>query len=165
MKNLLVKGAAILLLSGCSTIATGTSQGFTVITPHTEGATCDLTDSKGHKYFIKNTPGSATVTKGDGPMVVTCRKSGYKTETITVEEGFAGATLGNLLVGGGIGIVVDAVSGAAQEYPSNVTVWLRPNRFSSESQRLEWEAEKAQYDAKIAAEEAAKSAPPTNRRR
>ncbi|MFP6869957.1 MAG: hypothetical protein VCE91_11535 [Nitrospinota bacterium] len=33
------------------------------------------------------------------------------------DETFSGATLENILLRGGIGIIVDTISGAAQEYP------------------------------------------------
>jgi len=144
---------------------TGTSQGLTVITPHAESARCDLVDSKANQYYIKDTPGSATVTKGDGPLVITCKKSGYKTETVTVEESFSGVTLTNLFLLPVVGIVVDAASGAAQEYPSTVEVWMQPSSFKSAADRTEWEAKKAAHDAKLKAAKEVKSAVPNNRRR
>ena len=139
--------AMALALPACSTVTTGTSQPFTVNTAELEGAKCDLVDSKGTRWTITSTPDTREITKGDGPLTVTCSKSGYKTASVTVEEYFAGATLGNVLLGGGVGLIVDAASGAAQEYPDEVTVWLEPKTFSSASAKEAWFAKKEAYEA------------------
>ena len=142
-------------LGACSTITTGTSQPFTVNTAELEGAKCDLVDSKGTRWTITSTPDTREITKGDGPLQVTCSKPGYKTASVTVEESFAGATLGNVILGGGIGLVVDAASGAAQEYPDEVTLWLEPNTFPSAAAKDAWMAKR---DAYVAVQTAKKEA-------
>lgn len=145
MKKILL-AASLVTLGACSTVTTGTSQPFTVNTAEVNGATCDLVDSKGARWTVTNTPETREITKGDGPLTVTCSKAGYKTASVTVEEYFAGATLGNVILGGGIGLVVDAASGAAQEYPDEVTLWLEPNTFSSASAKGAWFAKKDAYE-------------------
>lgn len=151
MKKSILKCASLvawgLSMSACSTITTGTTQDFGVNTPHADGASCDLKDSKGAMWSIPSTPGEVVVSKGDGPMTVTCRKDGYIESSIIVNEGFAGMTLGNVILGGGVGIVVDAVSGAAQEYPDTVYVWLEPVSWGSDEAKAEWEKSKAAFEA------------------
>ena len=123
MKNLMkisTLSVAVITLGACSTITTGTTQPFEVVTEKATGAKCELIDSKGARWVIPDTPGTVEITKGDGPLDVTCSKSGFKSATVRVEEGFAGATLGNVILGGGIGLVVDAATGAAQGYPYTV---------------------------------------------
>lgn len=136
-------------LGACSTITTGTTQNVTVETPHAAGAKCSLTDSKGATWRVDETPQSVMVTKGDGPMNVKCEKSGFKSEKIVVQEGFAGATLGNIILGGGVGIIVDAASGAAQKYPEKISVWMEPNNFSSTEAKQKWVEEKAAYEESL----------------
>ena len=80
-------------------------------------------------------------------MEVTCRKQGYHSETVMVQEQFAAMALGNVILGGGIGLVVDAASGAAQEYPDKVEVWIKPVEWQSEAQQAQWMEAKAAYDA------------------
>ena len=139
--------------SGCATITTGTTQSVSVITEKgVTGAKCELTDSLARRWFIADSPGTVEVRKGDGPMRVVCEKEGYETADISVEEVVAGATLGNVILGGGIGLVVDSLSGAAQRYPEEIVLWMRPEEWESEEQRLEWEEAKRQYEAKLAAE-------------
>ncbi len=64
-------------------------------------------------------------------MTVTCKKEGYLDVTISVEEVIADATFGNILIGGGIGIIIDAVLEAAQRYPNQIIVWMEPEEWKS----------------------------------
>jgi len=64
-------------------------------------------------------------------MTVTCKKEGYLDVIISVEEVIADATFGNILIGGGIGIIIDAVLGAAQRYPDQIIVWMEPEEWKS----------------------------------
>lgn len=145
-----------LLASGCATVTTGTSQSVTLDTPMVEGAKCELTDKKGGKWYVMETPGTVQVRKGDGPMTVICRKDGYHTTTRVVAEDLHGATLGNIILGGGIGIFVDAMSGAAQQYPDQIVVWMEPISWESEAQRTEWESKKAAWEKEEAEKEEAR---------
>lgn len=157
MKNTqtLFVGVACIGLFACSTITTGTTQPFTVKTAKVEGAKCEMVDSKQARWVVSDTPATVEITKGDGPLTVTCSKSGYKTTEVVVKEYFAGATLGNVILGGGVGVIVDAASGAAQEYPDEITVWMEPKTWPSKSAKEEWMAEKAAYEAEIAKKEEA----------
>ena len=148
--------AAVLSLTACATVVSGTQQSLFVDTPHVEGAQCQLKDSKAGAWYLPSTPGTVTVQKGNGPMNIVCKKGGYATGVLSVDEAVAGATFGNILLGGGIGIFVDAASGAAQKYPDQVVVWMKPQHFASAAARKDWEADKAAYEKKVAAEVAAK---------
>jgi hypothetical protein len=148
--------AAALSLTACATIVSGTQQSLFVDTPHVEGAQCQLKDSKAGAWYLPSTPGTVTVLKGNGPMSIVCKKGGYETGVVSVDEDVSGATFGNILLGGGIGIFVDAASGAAQKYPDQVVVWMKPQHFASAAARKAWESDKADYAKKIAAELAAK---------
>ena len=78
-------------------------------------------------------------------MVITCTKPGYKSTTVSIEEDIAGATFGNIILGGGIGIIFDASSGAAQRYPDKVVIWMEPEEWPDEYSRLQWEEERRAY--------------------
>jgi hypothetical protein len=58
---------------------------------------------------------------------VTCSKDGYQTATVAQSPDFQGTTFANILLGGGIGAVADAASGANYEYPKQVVLNLAPN--------------------------------------
>jgi len=145
---------AAISISACSTVTTGTTQTVTLDTPMAEGAKCVLTDVEKRTWHAPSTPASLVVEKGDGPMTVICTKLGYHKTTLVVEEEFAGATLGNILLGGGIGIIVDAASGAAQLYPDSIKVFMRPHQFASANAEAQWNAAKTAWDE---AEKARKS--------
>jgi hypothetical protein len=155
--------AAALILSSCASIVSGTQQSVFIDTPHVNGAECKLTDSKNGSWYLPSTPGSTSVLKGNGPLNVVCSKSGYETASVSVEETVAGATFGNIILGGGIGIFVDAATGAAQVYPDKVIVWMKPKHFASSAEKKSWENAKAEYERKIQAEiEAQKKAQQQN---
>lgn len=141
---------SVLVMTGCATVVSGTQQSVFIETPHVDGAECKLQDSKHGSWYLPATPGAVTVLKGNGPMNVTCKKSGYQTSTVSADDEFAGATLGNIILGGGIGVFVDAASGAAQKYPDKIIVWMKPLKWTSAKQREEWEAAKAAYEKELA---------------
>ena len=158
MKRILFGGILCVLgvVSGCATITTGTSQSVTVVTEKdVSGASCELADRKGGKWYVNATPGTVSVRKGDGPMSIVCNKEGFKTASIMVEESVSGATLGNVLIGGGIGIFIDAMSGSAQRYPDEIIVWMKPENWLSEEEKVAWEEAKQAYEEKLATEKEA----------
>jgi hypothetical protein len=138
-------------ISSCATITTGTTQTITVTTEKdVHDAHCELTDKKGGQWHVPSTPGTASVRKGDGPMSVVCKKEGYKPAVLSVDETIVGATFGNIILGGGIGILVDAASGAAQQYPDNVIMWMEPEEWSSVEEKLAWQKDKAAFEESVA---------------
>lgn len=143
MKCLLFAIIAI-ILSGCATITTGTTQSILVDTFNAHGANCKGVDSKGREYYWPNTPSSTTVQKGDAPMVLTCEKPGFKKTVHTVDETLVGATFGNIILGGGVGILVDAVSGAAQKYPNIVKFPMEPDESAPQEVKTTYQNIKAE---------------------
>ncbi|MBT3372701.1 MAG: hypothetical protein HOA08_22425 [Rhodospirillaceae bacterium] len=156
MARLLLIGL-MFLFSGCATVVSGTTQTVFVETPKVNGASCKLNDSKAGVWYLPSTPGSATVRKGDGPMNIVCDKNGYETATTSVDETLVGATLGNIILGGGIGIFIDAASGAAQQYPDKIVVWMRPRKWPSAKEEEAWHRDKKAYEDEVLAKAKAAS--------
>jgi hypothetical protein len=109
-------------LSGCATIVDGSTQSVSVSTMPVEGAACTLTNSEG-KWFLTS-PGSVTVHKTKNDLAVSCTKDGYQVGNQVAVSKFGGATFGNIVLGGGVGAIVDAASGANYYYDSPITVPL-----------------------------------------
>jgi hypothetical protein len=109
---LALAGAA---LSGCATVVNGTTQSISVSTANVAGANCTLTNSEG-TWFV-TTPGSVVVHKTKTDIQATCKKDGYQDASTTIAAKFGAMTVGNVIAGGVIGIVVDAASGANYSYP------------------------------------------------
>jgi hypothetical protein len=111
-------------LSGCASIVEGTTQSVAVTTPPVDGARCTLTNSEGTWYLT--TPGNATVHKTKNALNVACSKSGYQDASTVISPHFNGATAGNILAGGVIGIGIDAATGANFNYPETISVAMTP---------------------------------------
>ena len=117
-------GLSVLALSGCATLIEGSSQSIAVTTPPTDGAKCVLTSTEG-TYFV-TTPGNVQVHKTKNDIQAECDHDGFAHASQTIAPHFNGATLGNVIAGGGIGIVVDAASGADFNYPDSVAITMNP---------------------------------------
>lgn len=115
----------LLFLGACSSVTKGTTQEVFVETQDVKEAKCTLKNTKG-EWIVASTPGYATVGRGGGALNVHCEKEKFEPATKLVSQGFEAMTLGNVLIGGLIGIAVDAASGAAFNYPDNISVLMRP---------------------------------------
>jgi hypothetical protein len=107
--------AAGVALSGCASIIKGTTQQIAITTPPTDGATCVLSSKEGSWTVVS--PGVAKVSKSKQDIQIRCTKVGWKDATSTIPSDFEGWTLGNIILGGLIGVGVDATTGAINEYP------------------------------------------------
>ncbi len=110
------------LLTGCATIVEGTKQHVWITTIPSK-STCTLKNEKG-EWELKQTPGTATVTRSSHYLLVTCRKKGYKPTSKKLSPKFNGGMIGNAVFGGIIGAGVDAADGATYSYPSVVKIRL-----------------------------------------
>jgi len=117
--------AAAAMLGGCSTIISGTSQKITVNTDPT-GADCALSRDGLIIGRVNPTPGQTEVSTNRSAITVTCKKEGYQDGSNIDAAGFDPAVLGNILIGGVVGVVVDAASGGASKYDSVVNITLQP---------------------------------------
>ena len=83
------------------------------------GATCTLINEKGMWYV--STPGTAYIQKSTTDMAVTCVKDEAK-GTQTFSSSSNAGVWGNILLGGPIGLAVDAGTGAGFDYPNAFNV-------------------------------------------
>lgn len=114
-------------LIGCASVTGTTGQSVSVETlsksgVNVSGASCELINSKG-KYFV-NTPGTVPIRRSNDDMSVVCRKDGIEPGLATVVSETKGMMFGNILLGGGIGAIVDHNTGAAYEYPTLIQVMM-----------------------------------------
>lgn len=113
-----------LALMGCSTIIEGSSQTIT-LNSNPSGARCTL-ERNGLAIGNVETPGGIVVEKTKDNITVVCSKDGYQTSTHILKSGVAGATFGNIILGGGIGWAIDSASGSDNKYDDVVNVTLTP---------------------------------------
>lgn len=127
-----MKFASIFLLAflatGCSTITGGgTTQSVSVQTFSADGkeldtARCDMSNDEG-TWFV-TTPGSTVVRRSNKDMQVICRKPGVDVGSANVVSRTKGNMFGNILLGGGIGAIIDHNNGSAYEYPALIKVFM-----------------------------------------
>ena len=113
-----------LALSGCATITQGASQ-TVLFDTNPSGAVCSITREGNMLYDGVTTPESLHIEKDKDDLVITCEKEGYEKTVVHANSNFEGWTAGNILFGGIVGLGIDAATGAANEYPSQVVVNLK----------------------------------------
>ena len=117
-----------ILTTGCSTISgSGTSQSVSFQTLAADGqdvqsANCEMTNDEG-TWFV-TTPGSSVVHRSNKDLKVICKKVGMDIGTANVVSRTTGNMFGNILLGGGIGAIVDHNNGSAYEYPGLVKIFM-----------------------------------------
>lgn len=114
-----ISAVALAALAGCATIVKGTTQLVSVATPGVPGATCTLSNAAiGTKTLV--TPAQITLDKSSENIAVTCRKECYQDAVGVIASATEVMTAGNILVGGVVGLGVDAATGAMNKYtPEN----------------------------------------------
>ena len=114
-----------LLASGCSSIIEGTTQEVFINT-NPAGAACDFLRKGQRIGRVDPTPGAATIKKTKHDIVIECMLAGYQKATYHNKSDVAGATFGNIVLGGGVGWAVDSAAGADNKYTSPVNITLVP---------------------------------------
>jgi hypothetical protein len=134
MFNFNIQSKALVILAcsslfvGCSTITgSGSTQSLSVQTftldgKDVDGAKCEMTNDEG-TWFV-TTPGSTIVQRSNKDLQVVCKKTGIDVGTANVVSKTKGNMFGNILLGGGIGAIVDHNNGSAYDYPSLIKIYM-----------------------------------------
>lgn len=118
--------AIAILLAGCASITKGTTQSLTIDTPAHPGATCSLTSPEiGTQSVV--TPGQIKLDKSKHNIAVSCTK-GCLAGTATITSNTESMAIGNVLLGGVIGVGVDSATGALNKYSDPTHVQLHPQQ-------------------------------------
>lgn len=123
--KLTVVSSVLLSLGACASVTRGTKDAWQ-ISSDPSGAKVETSNG----FFCAATPCAIKMSR-KSEFVATITKPGYKTATVTVthQTATSGAVgmAGNVLVGGLIGIGVDAMTGATQDLvPNPAHVTLEP---------------------------------------
>jgi hypothetical protein len=115
-------------LAGCAFLTESTDQNVLVQTvlDHREiaGVGCVLYNDMG-KWFV-TTPARVTLRKSAGPLRIDCEKTGKGWAYEKVDSRADANIWGNLVLTAGVGLYVDRNTGAGYDYPSILTVVMRP---------------------------------------
>ncbi|WP_076864955.1 PEGA domain-containing protein [Bradyrhizobium mercantei] len=126
MKSI-IAAALCVALGGCASVTRGTTETISIAsTP--AGATADIAGLEAPTACV--TP-CAIQAKRNADIVVTISKEGYQSQIIPLTKDISGSGgagfAGNLLLGGVVGMGVDAATGAALDHkPNPVIVTLQP---------------------------------------
>jgi hypothetical protein len=123
-----------LVVAGCATAIHGSSQNVTVIT-EPPGATCVFRRDGQVIGVVNPTPGTLSVTKSHVGIEVACTKQGHAAAQGSIGAKFLPTTLGNVLLGGLVGVAIDATSGANNEYEPDIRITLAPLHFATVAER------------------------------
>jgi hypothetical protein len=117
--------AIALLLSACATITKGTTQAISITTPGVADATCTLISSAVGTKVVQ-TPATITVDKGQESIVVRCTKECFTDGAGVIASNTEAMVAGNIILGGAIGLGVDAASGAMNKYTPETQIVMTP---------------------------------------
>jgi hypothetical protein len=134
MKNRILAALAAvsaLATGGCATVLNGTSVDYTTET-RPDGATAKFTSGQECK-----TPCTLEM-KRKSDQRVDLYAAGYKPAYVLIQSKLAGSAFGNILLGGGIGAVVDGTNGSSNRlYPRPLIVQLAKEGTDDEAVLLD----------------------------
>lgn len=125
---------ALATLSACATVTSGTDHTLLVETDPA-GASCLLRRDGANIGAVNPTPNAVRISKSRHDISVNCEKADHEPTSRTVTASFQAMTLGNVLIGGVVGLAADLASGAAITYPESVKVVLWPRSFPNAAAR------------------------------
>ena len=121
LQALLLTAAGVMALSGCSTIVSDKTATIAVQAPNCpQGTVCTFSHKKGS--WSVQPPATLTIPKSDDTLHILCKTPRGKTITHSAASQFGGMFWGNLLFGGGIGMIADANTDAHREYPTSISI-------------------------------------------
>lgn len=132
--RLMISVGLLATTAACATVVGGTTQEVYVDT-EPKGATCAVNRQGATVGFIKPTPGKVGLSRSKETVILACTLDGYEQSNEVLVASFTGATVGNILLGGLVGVAIDAASGANNKYPERVMVILTPASFPSDEAR------------------------------
>ena len=104
-------------MTGCATISSG-SDTYTQFNSTPEKIECTV-EGQNYKQVI-TTPANLTLPAKAAPVTITCNTQGYHQGVQTIDTKMDGSIFGNILLGGGVGLIIDACTKSGQKYPKSV---------------------------------------------
>lgn len=98
--------------------------------------------------MVSQTPTTLRIDKSGDLMTIECSREGHEVTRTYLEPDFQAMTLGNAIIGGGIGLMIDAASGAMAEYPESTIVAMTPSNFGTIEARETFYARKKEETVK-----------------
>ena len=111
--------------TGCATVMNGETQNVAIKTESAEGqavaqAKCTLQNDKGS--WKADSPGVAQVRKSAQDLMVECQKDGHAAGFGRAISRVNPSFFGNVVIGGGVGAIIDHTKGTAYDYPAELPI-------------------------------------------
>ena len=111
--------------SGCATITSSDTQDLNLTTSERNGtivekAKCTLKNDKGQ--WEAETPAIVSVHRSSKDLSVECEKPNQNKGLLKAISRAAGGMFGNVIIGGGIGAIIDHSTGKGYNYPDELPV-------------------------------------------
>lgn len=121
-------GAALLVglfLTGCASITGSEMQSLSLTAKDADGkvvekAECSLDNDKGHWTAV--TPSFVNVHRSAEDLTIVCKKADLVDGILKAVSRAAGSMFGNIILGGGIGAIIDHNKGNGYNYPDQLPV-------------------------------------------
>jgi len=119
------------LSSGCATLTGDRMQSISVETldksgAQSAGAACEMKNDEG-KWFV-TTPGSTVIKRSNKDLVISCKKDSVEDGNARAVSWTKAGMFGNIILGGGVGAIIDHNNGSAYEYPPVLQIVMGDNR-------------------------------------
>ncbi len=121
--------AALTLSTGCATVVKGTDKAMSISTlgckaESEDDIQCHI-NNKDNDIRI-DAPGTVNVEKGSNDLAINCESAnGAARGDTIVSTTYEAMNVGNIILGGGVGVIFDAASGAMWKFPAAVQVPMR----------------------------------------
>jgi hypothetical protein len=117
--------AMVAAMTGCATITSEPTQSLAITTHSPDGkliehAKCSLKNDKGS--WEVETPGNITVHRSAEDIIVDCKKDKMPDGLARGISRTSAGMWGNIIIGGGIGAVIDHSTGSGYNYPDDIPV-------------------------------------------
>ena len=113
-------GLGVLLLAGCSSIINDSHVPMTLSFSDNSAGECSL-KNKRENYKI-SMPATVSVRRSDDSLVFDCKTSDGRSASGSIPSEFGGMMAGNILLGGGIGALIDGEKDMHRNYPTSFVI-------------------------------------------
>ena len=148
------------ILTGCASVTHGTTQSIKIetLTPGgqvVDGAECKVANDKGEAITLSGQ--SVPVRRSGGNLSIQCTQAGQAPAGGQAVSRVNGGMVGNVLIGGLIGVAIDASNGSGFNYPSWMQLVFGEQRYFDRSAQ---QGNQALAGVMLGTTQAAAAAPP-----
>tara|TARA_A100001011_G_scaffold315759_1_gene334522 strand:- start:33 stop:407 length:375 start_codon:yes stop_codon:yes gene_type:complete len=112
--------SAILFLSGCSTMVNDSHVPINLSFSDNSAGECSIRNKR--ESYETSIPASVTVRRSDDPLVYDCTTSDGRKAEGKINSQIGQTMAGNIILGGGIGAIIDANNDMHREYPGSFVI-------------------------------------------